>query len=140
MLGNVNKLRKEKIRELNVKNFNSFVENGNCIIDFYADWCGPCKILAPEFEKASEKIEEVKFGKVDIDGNQELAERFQVMSIPTILFFKNKELLNFTKSTIFRTSVGSQINNPPLTFKIRPLSLQKDLSRSLGGVRRCIWL
>lgn len=84
-------MMKEKIRELNVKNFNSFVENGNCIIDFYADWCGPCKILAPEFEKASEKIEEVKFGKVDIDGNQELAERFQVMSIPTILFFKNKE-------------------------------------------------
>ena len=84
-------MMKEKIRELNVKNFNSFVESGNCIIDFYADWCGPCKILAPEFEKASEEIEEVNFGKVNIDGNQELAGRFQVMSIPTILFFKNKE-------------------------------------------------
>lgn len=81
----------KKITELNAENFNSFVENGNCIIDFYADWCGPCKILAPEFERASEGIKGVKFGKMNIDGNQELAGRFQVMSIPTILFFKNKE-------------------------------------------------
>ena len=81
----------EKITELNSENFDSFIENENCVIDFYADWCGPCKILAPEFEKASESLENVKFGKVNIDGNQELAGRFQVMSIPTILFFKNKE-------------------------------------------------
>jgi len=81
----------KKITELNAENFDSFIESGNCIIDFYADWCGPCKMLAPEFEKASENIENVKFGKVDIDGSQELAGRFQVMSIPTILFFKDKE-------------------------------------------------
>ena len=83
-----------KITNLNDKNFDSFIEDGNCIIDFYADWCGPCKMLAPEFEKASEKIKGTKFGKVDIDKNQKIAGRFQVMSIPTILFFKNKEQVN----------------------------------------------
>jgi|TARA_Y100000310_G_scaffold285136_1_gene308380 thioredoxin 1 len=81
----------KKIIELNAENFDSFIESGNCVIDFYADWCGPCKMLTPEFEKASENIENVKFGKVDIDGSQELAGRFQVMSIPTILFFKGKK-------------------------------------------------
>ncbi len=55
----------EKITELSGENFDAFIESGNCVIDFYADWCGPCKMLAPEFEKASENIENVKFGKID---------------------------------------------------------------------------
>lgn len=77
-----------KIKSLSVGDFDKFVEKENVVVDFYADWCGPCKIMAPNFEKAAEEVKDVKFAKVNIDNNQELAERFGVMSIPTTLFLK----------------------------------------------------
>lgn len=83
-----------KVENLNVENFDNFMKEGNVIVDFYADWCGPCKTMAPEFEKASEENSSVKFGKVNIESNQELAERFSVMSIPTIILLKNGEQVN----------------------------------------------
>ena len=79
------------IKVLDTKNFDEFISKGNCIVDFWAEWCGPCKIMAPEFEKASIENKNVKFGKVNVDGNQELAMRFGIMSIPTTIWFKNKE-------------------------------------------------
>jgi thioredoxin 1 len=79
------------ITELNKDNFDEFISKGIAIVDFSAEWCGPCKIMAPEFKKASEEIKDIKFGKIDVDGNQDLAGRFQVMSVPTTIFFKNKE-------------------------------------------------
>lgn len=79
------------IKNLDSKSFDSFIKKGNSIVDFYADWCGPCKIMKPHFEKASEKMKGVKFGKVDVDAEGELAQRFQVMSIPTTIFFEDGE-------------------------------------------------
>ncbi len=79
------------VKNLDEKSFDAFVKKGNVVIDFYADWCGPCKVLGPIFDEASGKIKDAKFGKVDIDKNQKLAGRFQVMSIPTLLFFKDGE-------------------------------------------------
>ncbi len=70
-------------------NFDDLIKKGNWIVDFWAEWCNPCKIMAPHFEKASEEIKDVKFAKVDVDGNQNLAMRFGVMSIPTTILFKN---------------------------------------------------
>jgi thioredoxin 1 len=58
------------------------------VVDFYADWCGPCKIIAPIIHKLSEEYQgKVKFVKVDTDANQELAVQFGIMSIPTVMFF-----------------------------------------------------
>lgn len=79
------------IQTLNEEDFDDFISDGNIIVDFYADWCGPCKIMAPHFESASKKIKDVKFAKVDVDANSDLAGRFQVMSIPTTIFFKDGE-------------------------------------------------
>jgi thioredoxin 1 len=79
------------VKVLESDSFDEFIGSGNAVVDFYADWCGPCKIMAPEFEKAAEKLKSVKFGKVNVDGNQDLAGRFGVMSIPTTIFFKEKE-------------------------------------------------
>jgi len=76
---------------LDSKNFDGFIESGNVVIDFYADWCGPCKIMEPHFRKASEANKNIRFAKVDVDGNQKIAGRFQVMSIPTTIFFKDGE-------------------------------------------------
>ena len=60
------------------------------VVDFYADWCGPCRIVAPIMEQLSKEYAgRVKFVKVDTDANQELAAQFGIMSIPTVMFFSN---------------------------------------------------
>ena len=64
--------------------------NGKILVDFYADWCGPCKMMAPIIEEIAEEVKEtVKVGKVNVDNNQELAIKYDVMSIPTIIVFEN---------------------------------------------------
>ncbi len=82
------------LKELDVDSFDDFIAHGSVVVDFHADWCGPCKIMGPHFKKASENIKGVKFAKVDVDGNQELAQRFDVMSIPTTIFFKDSEMVD----------------------------------------------
>jgi thioredoxin 1 len=58
------------------------------VVDFYADWCGPCKMVSPTLEKLSAEYEQrVRFVKVDVDDNPELASQFGIMSIPTVMFF-----------------------------------------------------
>ncbi len=79
------------VKMLTEDDFDDFISSGNVIIDFYADWCGPCKIMAPHFQKASEEIKNVKFGKIDVDAESDIAQRFQIMSIPTSIFFKDGE-------------------------------------------------
>lgn len=60
------------------------------LVDFYADWCGPCHAIAPTIEALSNEFEgRVKFVKVDVDANQEVASRYEIMSIPTIILFEN---------------------------------------------------
>jgi thioredoxin 1 len=60
------------------------------LVDFYADWCGPCHAIAPTIEALSNEFEgKVKFVKVDVDANQEVASRYEIMSIPTIMLFEN---------------------------------------------------
>ena len=63
------------------------------LVDFWAAWCGPCKMLAPTVEQiANEQAGKVKVGKVNVDEQQELAAQFRVMSIPTLILFKNGEV------------------------------------------------
>ena len=76
----------DSVQKITVEKNHNFIANS-----FLAHNCGPCKIMEPDFEKASKELKNVKFGKVNVDGNQDIAMRFQVMSIPTTIFFKEKE-------------------------------------------------
>lgn len=65
------------------------------VVDFYADWCGPCRMVSPVIESLSkEYVGKVKFAKVDTDANQEIAFRYNIMSIPTVMIFKNGEVMD----------------------------------------------
>jgi len=79
------------VKELAVKIFDAEIAKGTTLVDFWATWCGPCRMLAPVIEEISESNKAVKFGKVDINAQQELAARFGVMSIPTLVLFKDGE-------------------------------------------------
>ena len=67
---------------------------GTVLVDFWASWCGPCRMIAPAVEKISEEHPDVKVCKVNIDDEQELAIKYGVMSIPTLLVVKNGEVVN----------------------------------------------
>ncbi len=71
---------------------NLIKENNNVVIDFYATWCGPCKMLAPVIESVAEEKTNIKFVKVDVDDSRELAELFGISSIPTVVYIKNEKM------------------------------------------------
>ena len=78
------------------------------ILDFYADWCGPCKMMSPIIDAIADEMEaEVKVGKVNSDDEMELAEKFGIMSIPTIIIFKDGKI----SSTFVGVTAKSEIIN-----------------------------
>ena len=73
--------------------FEDTIKDGVTLVDFFADWCGPCKMLAPVLEDVSLQYPDIKFVKVNVDENMDLAERFGIMSIPTVYLFKDGEVI-----------------------------------------------
>ena len=77
--------------ELTTENFDEVVAgNDFVLIDFWAEWCGPCRQFAPIFERVSEKHEDLVFAKVDTEAQQELAQAFQISSIPTLMIVRER--------------------------------------------------
>lgn len=75
------------------ENFEEVKAGGKTVlIDFYADWCGPCKMMSPVIDKIAEEKPEIAVGKVNVDDEPDLAESFGVMSIPTLVVIKNGEV------------------------------------------------
>ena len=70
------------------ENFDELIKE-KVIVDFFATWCGPCKMLGPVFEELSTEINDIKFIKVDIDEHEDLCRKYKVMSVPTLIVFDN---------------------------------------------------
>ena len=81
------------VKELTKQNFDKEVlnaEGGSVLVDFWAPWCGPCRMVSPIVDEVAEEVEgRVKVAKVNVDEQPELAEQYRVMSIPTLIVFKN---------------------------------------------------
>ncbi|MEN8040616.1 MAG: thioredoxin [Actinomycetota bacterium] len=77
--------------DLSLETLESTIEDNDIVlIDFWADWCGPCKMFAPTYEKVSEQYPNIVFAKVDTEAHQQLAAQFQIRSIPTLVAFKEQ--------------------------------------------------
>lgn len=83
-----------KVTQINVQNFNDVIKSGVTVVDFFATWCVPCRMLAPVLDELSEKLSGVKFAKVDIDANEPLAIFYDVNAVPNVCIFKDGELVD----------------------------------------------
>jgi thioredoxin 1 len=77
------------VKQVTKDNFKEAIKQGVNLVDFYADWCGPCKMIAPFVEEVSEEVKDVNFHKLNIDEAQDIAAEYGVMSIPTLIVFKD---------------------------------------------------
>ena len=81
-------------REITIEGFAEVVEQNDIVfLDFWAAWCGPCRMFAPVFEKASEQHADIVFGKIDTENQRELAAAFHISSIPTLMVFREGVLV-----------------------------------------------
>ena len=79
------------------------------LVDFWASWCGPCKMLSPIIDALAEETEDVKFVKVNVDEQQALAEKYRIMTIPTLLLIKDGEVVNTSVGVKSKAEVKSLI-------------------------------
>ena len=79
------------VLKLNQENFSEAVKSGKALVDFYADWCGPCRMMAPILEAVASERDDLIVAKVNVDESAELASRFGVMSIPTLVVLEDGE-------------------------------------------------
>ena len=99
------------VLEINSDNFDNEVlaHNGVMVVDFFANWCGPCRKLAPILEEVESELKNVKFAKINTDENLEMAKKYQVSGLPTLMVFKNGEAVERIVGLMPKTSIITNI-------------------------------
>jgi len=101
-----------KYIELTSDNFEATVNEGVSLVDFWAPWCGPCRMIAPVIEELAEEFEgKAKICKVNTDEQQELAMQFGIRSIPTIIFMKNGEIVDQMIGAASKQAFADKLNS-----------------------------
>lgn len=100
------------VTQVDKNNFQEEVINykGIVMVDFYATWCGPCKMTGPIIDDLSEEMKNIKFIKVDVDANSELSSQYNVFSIPTFIIFKDGKAVNQFVGALGKEAFLSEIN------------------------------
>lgn len=80
------------LKHLVKENFNDEIKEGLVLVDFYADWCGPCRMVGPVVEEISNEVEGLKVIKVNVDEREDVAKTYGIMSIPTLILFRNGQM------------------------------------------------
>lgn len=88
------------------------IDSGKTVlVDFWASWCGPCRMLSPAVDSVSEQVSGVEFYKVNVDEEPELARQFEIMSIPTLIVFKNGTVVNQSVGVIPESDIKALVEN-----------------------------
>ncbi len=95
--------------ELNKENFYKEISKGKVVVDSWAIWCAPCRMMSPVFEALSKELKNVKFAKLNVDDNPEIASKYNIMSIPTFLIFKNGEPVKTLVGVMPKEKLKSEI-------------------------------
>ncbi len=100
------------VKHIGKNDFQNEVLNhqGIVLVDFYADWCGPCRMTAPIIDELAKELTDIKFIKINVDDNPDLASQYQVFSIPTFLIFKNGQVVHQFVGAISKEGFINEIN------------------------------
>ena len=96
---------------LSESNYDEITAKGVVVIDFYADWCGPCRVMAPTFEEASNEYKgKAVLAKVNVDENKGLSREFNILGIPTLLFYKDGAIVDRVSGVLDKNALYSKID------------------------------
>jgi len=96
--------------DLTSDNFREFIQNHDVVVvDFWAPWCSPCLLIAPIIETLEKELPDVKFAKLNVDENQDIASMFGIMSIPTLMIFKGGEIADMVVGVIAKDALKERI-------------------------------
>ncbi|BBD72347.1 thiol reductase thioredoxin [Sulfodiicoccus acidiphilus] len=112
MVSEQRKVSEGRVTELDSASFKDFLKrNKFAVVDFWAEWCAPCFILSPVLEELSEDYSQVAFGKINVDENKDVAAEYGIMSLPTVLFFKDGEVVDEVVGAVPREVVEIRLKS-----------------------------
>lgn len=99
------------VLSINKNNFDSIKEEKTVLLDFYADWCGPCRMVSPIVDEIAEERSDILVGKINVDNEQELAKEFGILSIPTLIVLKDGKITSKSSGARPKAQILEMLNS-----------------------------